>query len=86
LSVESLNAPYQLEIFASSAETAPADPDGWGAPLAPKAYSTEPGTVAAVAPDGTRHLLVWLRELGPDDACSDSNPYRGRLGELSFVP
>ncbi|MCU0259752.1 MAG: protein kinase [Ilumatobacteraceae bacterium] len=86
VSVDSLNAPYQLELYASSAETAPADPDGWGAPLAPKAYATEPGTVAAPAPEGTRHLLVWLRELGPDDACSESNPYRGRLGELTFVP
>ena len=32
------------------------------------------------------YVLVWLKELGRDEACSESNPYRGRLGEISFGP
>ncbi|HEY3484342.1 MAG TPA: protein kinase, partial [Ilumatobacteraceae bacterium] len=85
LSVDAVNAPYQLEIFASTAETAPPDPDAWGAPLAGTAYSETPDTVAADLPAGARHALVWLRELGPDDACSGSNPYRGALGEITVT-
>jgi hypothetical protein len=31
-------------------------------------------------------VLVWLMELGPDEVCTEHNPYRGRLGEISFTP
>jgi serine/threonine-protein kinase len=85
-SVESFNAPYQLEWYASPADVPPTDLDGWGAPLDGTVYDTTPGTVEVDVPEGTTHLLVWLRELGPDDACSSTNPYRGRLGELTFRP
>jgi len=30
------------------------------------------------------HLLIWLRELGPDEACSRVNPFRGRIGEITW--
>jgi hypothetical protein len=40
------------------------------------------GTVDVAA----THLLVWLKELGKDDACSSANPYKGRLGEISYQP
>jgi eukaryotic-like serine/threonine-protein kinase len=85
-SVESLNAPYQLEWYAVASDVPPADLDGWGQPLDGTAYDTAPGTVEVDVPAGTTHLLAWLRELGPDAACSSTNPYRGRLGELTFRP
>jgi tRNA A-37 threonylcarbamoyl transferase component Bud32 len=84
LSVTSLNAPYQLEIYASGAETAPADLAAWGTPLDGTEYAEQPGTVDTAVGAPAQHLLVWLRELGSDDACSESNPYRGRLGEITF--
>ena len=31
-------------------------------------------------------VLVWLKELGRDEACTENNPFRGRLGEISFQP
>ncbi len=85
-SVESLNAPYQLQWYATAADVPPADLDAWGQPLDGTAYDTAPGTVEVEVPAGTTHLLAWLRELGPDAACSGTNPYRGRLGELTFRP
>jgi eukaryotic-like serine/threonine-protein kinase len=82
--VDSFNAPYQLELYASDAETPPGDPDRWGASLVGTRYAEQPGRVQTSLPDTTRHVLVWLRELGPDDACSSTNPYRGRLGNITF--
>jgi len=31
-------------------------------------------------------VLIWLKQLGQDEACTESNPFRGRLGEISFRP
>jgi eukaryotic-like serine/threonine-protein kinase len=84
--VDSFNAPYQLEVYASDAETPPSDPDRWGTSLIGTSYAVQPGRVETSLPDATRHVLVWLRELGPDDACSSTNPYRGRLGNITFSP
>jgi len=82
--VDVLNAPYQLEIFATETVTPPADPDRWGSSLVGTEYAERPGRIETSVPDGTRHVLLWLKELGPDDACTSSNPYRGRLGNLTF--
>jgi eukaryotic-like serine/threonine-protein kinase len=83
--VDSFNAPYQLELYASDAETPPGDPDQWGTSLVGTRYAEQPGRVQTSVPDATRHVLVWLRELGPDDACSSARPYRGRLGNITFT-
>jgi serine/threonine protein kinase len=85
LSVTAVNAPYQLEVYASSADAAPTDLDAWGSPLDGTAYDTEPGTIDVEIEAPANHLLVWLRELGPDSACSDANPFRGQLGEITFA-
>jgi eukaryotic-like serine/threonine-protein kinase len=84
--VDVLNAPYQLEIFSADTVTPPSDPDRWGTSLVGTEYAERPGRVETSVPDGTRHVLLWLKELGPDEACSSTNPYRGRLGNLTFSP
>jgi eukaryotic-like serine/threonine-protein kinase len=84
--VDVLNAPYQLEIFSTDTVTPPADPDRWGSSLVGTEYAERPGRIETSVPDGTRHVLLWLKELGPDDVCSSARPYRGRLGNLTFSP
>ena len=50
------------------------------------AFANDPETVVSpVPPTPTRHLLILLKELGQDGTCSDTNPYRGRLGEIAVV-
>ena len=39
-------------------------------------------TVATTVP--ARHLLILLREIGRDPGCSEANPNRGSIGEISF--
>ncbi len=86
LSVDVMNAPYQLQFFASDAEEPPSDFAGWGAELGTKSFGPDPATVVSEVPAApVRHMLIVLSELGPDDSCSGSNPYRGRLGEIATV-
>jgi serine/threonine-protein kinase len=86
ITVDVLNGPYQLAFFASDAETIPATLDGWGAELGPTAFAGSPGTVVSPVPSApVRHMLVLLKELGTDDACTGANPFRGRLGEIAVV-
>jgi hypothetical protein len=85
LTVDVLSAPYQIDYYATDAEAIPTGLDGWGSALGPTVYDVETGTIASPTP-GTpaRHMLVLLRELGNDGTCSDANPYRGRLGEITL--
>jgi len=68
-----------------SGEQPPADLAGW-VQHGPTRYADDPGTIEIAFDQPANHVLVWLKELGHDDACSSANPYRGRLGEISFRP
>ncbi len=85
LHVESVNAPYALQVFATADATPPATLDGWGQPIDDKAFAASPGVIETVVSTPATHLLVWLTELGPDTGCSTANPYRGRLAEITFT-
>jgi len=86
LSVAILNAPYQVQFFASDADGIPPTIEGWGTPLGEAAFASDPATITSGTP-GTpaKHMLIMLNELGPDDSCTGSNPYRGRIGEIEFT-
>ncbi|MEM8621296.1 MAG: protein kinase [Actinomycetota bacterium] len=84
LSVDVQSAPYQLQFFASDAESAPTTIDDWGPALGERAFASEPGTVvSATPPTPARHMLVLLNELGDDPGCTAANPFRGQLGEIA---
>lgn len=83
LSVNVLSAPYQLAVYATTATDPPADLAAW-APVGETKFADVAGTVSVPVDIAATHLLVWLKELGPDTGCSSTNPYRGRLGEISF--
>ena len=86
LSVGVLSAPYQLEFYTSDAEVIPTTIDAWGDGLGETAFAEDPGTITSAHPPApVRHMLILLSELGPDDSCTGSNPYRGRLGEISIT-
>jgi hypothetical protein len=85
LHVESLNAPYQIEVMTSSAPTPPTELEGWQQ-IGDKHFADQPGAVEVDVDDPATFVLVWLKELGRDEACTERNPFRGRLGEISFTP
>ncbi len=86
IAVDVQTGPYQVDFFASDADTIPTSLDAWGSPLGATAFANEPGTVVSpVPPAPARHILILLKEIGPDPTCSDANPYRGRLGEITVA-
>ncbi len=86
LTVDVQTAPYQVDFFASDADVIPASLDAWGPPLGATAFANDPETIVSpVPPAPAKHMLILLKELGPDGSCSDANPYRGRLGEIAVV-
>ena len=78
------SAPHLVSVYATAAGRVPRTVADWGAPVLDDQYGTAPATIQATVPDGARHVLVMLRELGVDRDCSGANPYRGRLAELTF--
>ena len=84
LSFEVGNAPFQVEVLGSDAATLPEGFAEWGPPLAQKAVSDTPTTVSVTATTPVRHLLIVLRELGRDPACTAANPHRTSIGEIRF--
>ena len=86
ITVDVQTGPYQVDFFASDADTIPTTFDAWGAPLTSTAFANEPETVVSpVPPAPAKHMLILLKELGQDSSCSDTNPYRGRLGEIAVA-
>lgn len=84
LEFETLNAPFQIEVYRTDAVEPPLSLESW-VQVGSMSYGTEPGAVAVSVGEASTHLALWLKELGPDDACSSANPYRGRIGELQWL-
>jgi serine/threonine-protein kinase len=80
-----LHAPYWVEIFTRTSAERPAALSDWGESLTGTQYSTEAADLSVVLPPGTQSVLVWVREIGRDQVCSRANPYRGRIGNISFT-
>ena len=79
------HAPYWVEVFARTSAERPAALTDWGESLTGTLYSTSPADLSVILPPGTQSVLVWVREIGRDRVCSRSNPYRGRIGNISFT-
>jgi serine/threonine-protein kinase len=85
LSVDSLNAPYHIEVYAVTDAAPPSDLDGWQR-VGDKQFADQPGRIEVRVDLPATFVLVWLKELGRDEACTENNPFRGRLGEISYRP
>ena len=83
ISFESLNAPFQVNVLSTDAATPPLTFDTWRT-NGPTLYDTDAKLITVNVAVPSTHLLIWLTELGPDDACSSTNPYRGRIGEITW--
>jgi serine/threonine protein kinase len=78
------NGPYSADVFVSTAETIPASVDEWGLRVA-TAYSKDPGMATFEVNSPARHVLLLMREMVRSNSCSNANPYKGRIADLSFT-
>ena len=76
------SGPYIVDVFGSDAETAPTETDGWGAAI-DRSFGDEPATFTVTPDAPIRHLLVLVVRLAPDDVCSATNPFAGRIAEIT---
>ena len=83
LSVDVASAPWNVDVFASAADVAPADMAGWGERIASES-DTVARTIVVPVTTAARHFLVLLHEAGPSDQCSTDNPYRGVITDVHF--
>jgi serine/threonine-protein kinase len=79
------HAPYWVEVFTRTSAERPAALSDWGESLTGTLYNTSAADLSLILPPGTQSVLVWVREVGRDRVCSGSNPYRGRIGNISFT-
>jgi serine/threonine protein kinase len=77
-------APWNAEVFVSTAETIPASLDEWGLRVA-DANSQTAGTGTFQVTSAARHVLLLLREAGKSPTCSNNNPFKGSVSDLSFT-
>lgn len=84
LDIDIASAPWIVEVYASTDDTAPATIAAWGESIASaNALAAKTLTVPLLMP--ARHVLVLMRQLGPSDSCSSDNPFRGTITELRFT-
>jgi serine/threonine protein kinase len=82
--VDIASAPWIVEVYASTAETAPSSIGDWGESVA-SANATKAKTLEVPLLTPARHVLVLMRQLGASESCSGDNPYRGTITELRFA-
>ena len=86
LDITLANAPYQVEVYTSTADTPPSTKIGWGERVAPKAFNAAPGKVSVPITRAAKFFLVLLIEAAPDTGCSSNFPFRGSISEITFAP
>ena len=86
VSVEVANGPYQLKFFSSPNDVAPGELAAWGEPF-DRSFGDDP-TVVTADPTGldARYVLLYFEQLGPNDLCSDTNPFSASIADVGFTP
>lgn len=74
---------WSAEIYASS--EAGGSLAQWGEPIA-SGSSDEPGTLSGVASGPASYALIFLREAGRNQFCSNERPHRGTISEIRVSP
>ncbi|MFM8793562.1 MAG: serine/threonine-protein kinase [Acidimicrobiales bacterium] len=78
------NGPWHAEVYTADTESVPARFEDWGLRVADQ-YGENPGIGKFDVRTPGRWMLLMLREAGRSAGCSNSNPYKGSLSDLSFT-
>ena len=68
------------------ADELPTSFEGWGAPVDSKYSEDTQAATFDLGATPARYVLIALQQLAEDPSCTGSNPYRGRISEISFQP
>ncbi|MGD9701514.1 MAG: serine/threonine-protein kinase [Acidimicrobiia bacterium] len=67
------------------ADELPASFEGWGAAI-DSSYSLDAQTATFDIGTAATYVLISLQQLAEDPGCTASNPFRGRISEITFQP
>jgi hypothetical protein len=77
-------APWNADVFVSTSEAIPTTLEGWG-PRVADSFSSQTGAATFPVATPARNVLLYMREAGRSTSCSNSNPFKGVLSDLSFT-
>jgi serine/threonine protein kinase len=77
-------APWNAEVYVSTDEAIPTSIEGWGLRVA-DGFSQDPSVGTFEVKQPARNVLLLLREVGRSTTCSNNNPFKGVLSDLSFT-
>lgn len=77
-------APYNAEVYVTQSETMPTAIEGWGLRVG-NSFGATPGVASFTVDQPARQVLLLLREAGRSSTCSNNNPFKGVLSDLSFT-
>jgi hypothetical protein len=83
LTVDLASAPWQVQVYATAADSLPATVDAWGPPIASDSAPTARPMAVPITTD-ERQFLVLFTSLGAGPQCSKSNPFQGAISEIRF--
>ena len=78
------NGPWNAEVYASDSPSVPARLEDWGTRVA-NGYSENAGMGTFKVQTPGRYVLLLLREIGRSGSCSNANPFKGIINDLSFA-
>ena len=76
--------PWNAEVYASTADVMPAKFEDWGLRVA-NAYGDNAGMGTFNVQTPGRWMLLKLVEVGRSIGCSNANPYKGSISDLTFT-
>ena len=78
------NGPWNAEVYSVDSPTVPARLEDWGLRVA-DGYGQNAGTGTFKVQTPGHYMLLLLREIGRSGSCSNANPYKGIINDISFA-
>jgi hypothetical protein len=78
------NGPWNAEVYSVDSPTVPARLEDWGLRVA-NGYGENAGVGTFKVQTPGHYMLLLLREIGRSGSCSNTNPYKGVINDISFA-
>ena len=78
------NGPWNAEVYSVDSPTVPARLEDWGLRVA-NGYGENAGVGTFKVQTPGHYMLLLLREIGRSGSCSNANPYKGVINDVSFA-
>ncbi|MGA1361418.1 MAG: serine/threonine-protein kinase [Ilumatobacteraceae bacterium] len=78
------NGPWHAEVYSADTGTVPARFEDWGLRVTDQ-YGENPGIGKFDVRTPGRWMLLLLREAGRSSGCSNANPFKGSISDISFT-